>query len=115
MSFRLLRGTTAEDVFKAYRKWEKKDGKAFKLPKRLVCDVEPGPKHRERSTLQCATFEAKTDLSKYGDQYFLEVACEGRWAAGVVREQRFAVAVELRHEAKIPLYERIAERVKLRA
>ncbi|MGB7099793.1 MAG: hypothetical protein WBD95_13645, partial [Xanthobacteraceae bacterium] len=63
--------------------------------------------------LQCGAFTAQRSLAGYGDQYFLAVRCEGGWASDEIREQRFAIVVELRHEAEIQLYERL--RIRLRA
>jgi hypothetical protein len=53
MGFHLLRGTTEDDVFNAFRKWERAEGDAFKLANRLKCSLDPGPQMRERGTLQC--------------------------------------------------------------
>jgi hypothetical protein len=114
MGFHLLRGTTQGDVFNAFRKWEMAEGDAFKLAARLKCSLDPGPQMRERGTLQCGTFSTRRDISNYGDRYFLAVRCEGGWASNLVENQRFAVAVELRHEAEIELYQRVAERVQIR-
>lgn len=115
MSFYLLRGTTQEDVFNTFRKWEKqKEGTPFKLEKKLNCSLSPGPQMRNRGTLQCGTFTASRNIEHYGDRYFIAVRCEGGWAAGKLDTQRFALAVELRHEAEIQLYARIQERIRLR-
>lgn len=112
MGFNLLRGTTPAEVFDAFRRWEKKkEGEPFTLQNVLKCDMKPGPQRREKGTLQCATFTAKTNLERFGDSYYLAVRCESGWS---FEDQRFAVAVELRHEAGIPLYERLQERVRIR-
>ena len=113
MSFRLIRGSNQAEVFDAFTKWEKAKGAAPKLDDRFYCNMKPGPQRRERGSLQCATFTAKKSLAEYGDRYFLAVRCEGGWAGQLVNEQRFALAVELRHAAQIDLYRRI--RVRLRA
>ncbi len=110
MGFNLIRGSTEEDVFSAFRKWAKKDGQAFKLHPRLKCDMLPKQTIREQSALQLATFEAKRNISKYGDKYYLVVRCEGGWAAEA--RQRFAVAVEMRHQAEIKLYAQLRVRVR---
>ena len=111
MGFHLLRGTNAQEVFDAFRKWEKEEGDAAKIAEGLKCDVKPGAQRRERGTLQCGTFVAHRNIAKYGDSYFLAVRCESGWSA---EEQRFAVAVELRAQADIPLYQQIRERVRVR-
>ena len=116
MSFRLLRGTSSQDVFDHCRRWERGiDGDdPFRLENRFDCKMKPGPQRRDRGTLQCATFVASTDISRYGNQYFLAVRCEGGWASNDIDELNFAVGVELRHEAQIALYQRIEERVRIR-
>jgi hypothetical protein len=77
--------------------------------------MTPGSQKREKGSLQCATFRAMTNLEKYGDTYFLAVRCEGGWAAPQEMSQNFAVFVELRHEGAIELYQRVQERVRIRA
>lgn len=111
MGFHLVRGANAQEVFDAFRKWEADEGKVFEIQGKLKCDLKPGAMRRERGTLQCATFSMKTNSRNYGDSYYLAVRCESGWSA---EEQSFAVAVELRAEAEIPLYERIRERVRVR-
>jgi subtilisin family serine protease len=111
MGFNLLRGTSAEEVFDAYRKWDKDEGEAARITGRLRCPMEPGIQRRERGTLQCSSFVAQRNIEQYGDSYFLAVRCESGWST---EEQRFAVAVELRHEADIELYQRVRERVRVR-
>jgi len=115
MSFHLLRGASQEEVFDAFRKWEKAEGAAFKLAGKFKCDLSPGWQMRSRGTLQCGTFSASRNIEHYGDQYFIAVRCEGGWAANKLDEQRFALSVELRHEAEIELYARIRERIRVRA
>jgi hypothetical protein len=114
MGFRLICGASQEEVFDAFRSWEKKkEGDPFKLADKLKCHVEPGPQRRERGTLQCGAFVAKRSLADYGDRYFLAVRCEGGWASDQVAKQRFAVAVELRHQAEIQLHEMLRLRVRV--
>ncbi|MFO1110692.1 MAG: S8 family peptidase [Bradyrhizobium sp.] len=111
MGFHLLRGVTAEEVFDAYRKWEKDEGDPARLTGRFRCSMEPGIQRRERGTLQCSSFVAQRGLEKYGESYFLAVRCESGWSSD---DQRFAVAVELQHEVDIQLYQRIRERIRVR-
>lgn len=113
MSFRLLRGATSEEAFDHCRKWSKAEGTPFKLRDRFNCSMAPGPQVRDRGCLQRAVFTAQRDMSEYTDVYYLVVRCEGGWAADLVDEQRFAVAVELQHEAEIGLYQRIQERIRI--
>ncbi len=116
MNFRLLRGVSQQEVFDNFRKWEKdKEGAPYKVAKRFECETRPGPKMREHGTLQCATFSASRTLKKYGDRYFLVVRCQGGWAAPQIDSQRFAVSVEVRHEAEIELYAQLQQQIRLRA
>jgi hypothetical protein len=61
MGFHLLRGTTAQEVFDAFRKWEKEEGDASTIDAGLKCDVKPGSQRRERGSqsrlLQANSFE----------------------------------------------------------
>jgi hypothetical protein len=111
MGFHLIRGASAADVFAAFRKWEADEGDIFRIRETFKCDLKPGATRRERGTLQCATFSMKTNSSGYGDSYYLAVRCESGWSA---EDQNFAVAVELRSKAELPLYERVRERVRVR-
>lgn len=115
MSFELVRGTSQEEVFDHFRKWEKDEGEPFKVTGSKRCAMKPGSQKREKGSLQCATFHAMTNIERYGDTYFLAVRCEGGWAAIKEQNQRFAVFVELRHEGAIELYQRVQERVRIRA
>jgi hypothetical protein len=49
----------------------------------------------------------------YGDSYYLVVRCEGGWAATFEDRQRFAVVVELTHQAEVQLYERLRARARV--
>jgi subtilisin family serine protease len=115
MGFHLIRGADERAVFDHFRKWEAAEGQAFRLPERLKCSLEPGSQLRERGTLQCAAFVATQNIEQYGDRYFAVVRCEGGWAEAIVQEQRFAVAVEISHDAQIELYEQVVARVRVRA
>lgn len=112
MGFHLLRGTSAADVFEAFRKWEKQEGDPARLAKKFQCSLKPGAQRRERGTLQCASLAAHRNIEGYGDSYFLAVRCESGWSGE--EEQRFAITVELRHQADIQLYQRLQERVRVR-
>lgn len=111
MGFHLIRGASANDVFDAFRKWEADEGRVFRMKDSLKCDLKPGAQRRERGTLQCATFSMTTNSQRYGDSYFLAVRCESGWSSD---DQRFALAIELRAQAEVALYQRIQERVRVR-
>jgi subtilisin family serine protease len=106
MGFHLVRGASEKEVFDQFREWERNtEGEPFRLKNSLKCTMEPGPVQRETGTLQVATFTAQSNISNYGDKYFLAVRCEGKWAKTDIDEQRFAVVVELWHEAELALYQ----------
>lgn len=115
MSFDLFRGMTSEEVFDACRKYEVEEGDALTVGDARKCKMKPGPQLRGRGTLQCAVFPAARSLAGYGDTYYLAVRCEGGWASEITPEQRFAVVVELEHDAEIELYSRVEARVRLPA
>ena len=50
---------------------------------------------------------------RIGGDYYLAVFAERRWAGEEITHQRFAVAVELEHEAQINIHQPL--RVRLRA
>lgn len=114
MSFRLVRGQTLEQVREHYRR---RDADEEKFPKidGSLCDTQPTPTIREKGTLQKATFTmAQNPKNDYGDTYYLVVRCERKWAPDEEGPQRFALVVEMAHQADIRLYERVRERVRLR-
>lgn len=113
MSFRLLRGCDQDFVFEWAKKRTKEQGKPPELKASLDCKMQPSSTVRERSSVQSAVIEFKTDVSKYGDVYYLVVRCESGWAEHQVTHQRYAVVVQLEHKANIQMYERL--RVKLPA
>ena len=114
MNFQLFRGCTEKEVFEACRKFDKDEGDPFCVKKRYCCELTPKITLRSRGTLQCAKFSMSRDISVYGDNYYLVVRCLGGWAAQNIETQRFSVAVMLRHEAEIQLYNRLRARVEVR-
>lgn len=107
MSFRLIRGCDSDLVFQHYRRRTMEDGPFPEIASRYDCKLKPGARAREKSTLQTASIDFKTDIETYGDKYFLVIRCEGGWAAPLIDRQRFSVVVELSHEAQIRLYQRL--------
>ena len=85
MSFDLFRGATAEEVFDACRKWEKKaDGEdPFKIKDARRCKLVPSTNLRGYGTLQCGSFVAKRNWDKYGESYYVVVRCHGGWASAI--------------------------------
>jgi hypothetical protein len=113
MSFDLFRGASAEQVFDACRKWQQAEGDPFRLVGASKCQLTPATRQRSNGALQCGTFVAKRSLEAYGDKYYVAVRCEGGWAAEITGNQRFALAVELQHEADIQIYQQIQAQVQV--
>jgi hypothetical protein len=111
MSFRLHRGCPPETLFEFYRKRNLAEGHHPDIPGRFCCDLEPGPTERECSSVQIARKTFARSTAQYGDPYYLVVRCEGGWAAETVVSQRFALVVELSHEARTRLYDRLRLRL----
>ncbi len=115
MSFRLVRGCESALIFDHYRRRTQAEGRRPDIDGRYNCGLEPGPRERERSTLQSASVTFSRDTDRYGDSYHLVVRCEAGWAANFETRQRFAVVVELKHQAEVQLYARLRARVRLPA
>jgi subtilisin family serine protease len=113
MGWRLLRGTSESDVFDRHRKWTKEEGDPPEFAKKFVCPTDIGPDLRERGTLQVATYQGKTDISRYGDRYYVAVWCSRRWAPADIEYQHFALSVQLRHENVTTLYQTLRQPVRL--
>lgn len=113
MSFRLIRGCDSDLVFEHYRRRTKAEGPFPEIAAKYDCSLKPGPRTREKSTLQTATVDFKTDIEGYGAKYFLIVRCEGGWASQIVQRQRFALVVEMSHESNIRLYQRLQIQVQV--
>lgn len=113
MGFRLVRGRSADQVFEHYRQRAQVEGPVPDMAARFNCKLAPGPGIREKSSLQTASVTFSRDISQYGDDYFLVVRCSSGWSGDAGR-QRFAITVEISHEAEIALYERLRQRVRVR-
>jgi hypothetical protein len=77
------------------------------------CALVPSRDIRGTSTLQASTFQMTKNIDHYGDEYYLVVVAERRWAGEEITHQGFAVAVELEHEAEINIYQRLRTRVRV--
>lgn len=113
MSYRLVRGCDPDFIFDHFRKRTKLEGDAPELAKRYNCDLRPGPQVRELGTVQSSSVTFTQDTNRYGDKYYLIVRCEGGWASTSETMQRFALVVELLHEAQVKLYARLNARLRL--
>jgi len=115
MNFRLLRGCDPTLIFEHFRRRTQDEGRQPDIDNRYNCALEPGPRDRERSTLQTAsvTFSRRTET--YGNDYYLVVRCDGGWAASFETRQRFAVVVELVHQTEVQIYARLRARIRVPA
>lgn len=113
IGFRLIRGCDPNLIFEHYRRRAPAEGPFPDIAARYDCKLSPSSTAREKSTLQSATITFARDVAVYGDAYYLVVRCSAGWAA--IARQSFAVTVELAHEADIQLYERLRQRVQVRA
>lgn len=116
MDFRLLRGIDEAELFEHFRDRDKTlEGAAPAVPSKFKCKLQPGSDERASNTLQTASVTFKRDTGEYGEVYYLVVRCLSHWAVDQVLDQRFAVVVELEHRPEIRIYNRIRERVQVRA
>jgi hypothetical protein len=114
MGFRRLRGCQPDLIFEHFRRRATDEGRFPTIETRYNCSLVPGPQEREKGTLQIASITWKRSIEAYGDSYYLVVRCNSGWA-NYISQQRFAVVVEISHKAQIQLYERVRQRVRVRA
>ena len=115
MSFRLVRGCDPALIFEHFRRRTRLEGRRPDIDNRYNCGLEPGPRERERGTVQSASIAFSRDTERYGDNYYLVVRCEGGWASSFETHQRFAVVVELAHQVEVRLYAELRARIRLPA
>ena len=115
MSFRLVRGCDPGLIFDHFRRRAQAEGRRPDLDNRFNCGLTPGPRERERNTLQSASVTFSRDTHAYGGDYYLVVRCEGGWASAYEARQRFALVVEMRHQLEVQLYARLRAQVRVPA
>lgn len=116
MSFRLIRGKSIKEVAEAFRKRSKEEGKVDTLTSTTYHrKMVPASTMREGGTLQKGSFSTKMKFKpQYGENYFLVIRCEKKWALEeVYGPQRYAVVVNLEHSEPLDLYTRIRQRVRV--
>jgi hypothetical protein len=112
LNFHLIRGMKPDDIFNHFRQRAKDEKRFDDLPSTAKCALEPSRDIRGTSTLQAATFKMARNIDHYGDDYYLVVIAERRWAGEEITHQRFAVAVELEHEVQINIHQQLRVRVR---
>ena len=105
VNYHLLRGMPPEEIFEHFRQRSKDEQRFEDLVSTAKCPLVPSRDVRGTSTLQASTMTMQRNVERYGDDYYLAVFAERRWAGEEITHQRFAVAVELQHEAEINLYQ----------
>merc|ERR1712176_1571254 len=98
MNYRLVRGCPVDQVFEHFRSHSGEDTEPPEIAGRYNCKLEPGPKRRDRNTIQTSSVKFTQDTTQYGSDYFLVVRCVGGWASDEEHRQRYAIVVELEHE-----------------
>ena len=114
MGVRLIRGCEPDMIFEHFRKRTVDEGPFPDMAAWYNCKLLPSSTIREKSSLQTASVSFSRNIRGFGDNYYLVVRCSGGWA-GDEGQQSFAVTVEIAHEAELPLYERLRQRVRVRA
>lgn len=113
LNYHLIRGMQPDAIFEYFRHRTKEEAPFEKLPGAAKCPLGPSRDLRGTSTLQRSTMTMHQNVDRYGDDYYLAVFAERRWAGEEIAHQRFAVAVELEHEAEVNIHQPL--RVHLRA
>jgi hypothetical protein len=112
LNYHLIRGMQPDIIFEHFRHRTKEEGPFEKLPDSAKCPLDPSRDLRGTSTLQRSMMTMQRNVDRYGGDYYLAVFAERRWAGEEITHQRFAVAVELEHEAQINIH--LPLRVRLR-
>ena len=122
MNYALIRGKSLAEVVDAYRHFTTEEQEAMReagddVPKAFQgsfkCDLRPGLKALQASTLQRSCWKFKSEKRDYGEVLYLIVRAQRLWAPESFTDQDFAVTVTL--EAEEPqLYNLIRNRVQLR-
>lgn len=112
LNYHLIRGMTPDAIFEFFRHRTKEEGRFDELPSTARCALAPSRDIRGTSTLQASKFSMTRNIDHYGDEYYLVVVAERRWAGEEITHQRFAVAVELEHEAEINIHQRLRTRIR---
>lgn len=114
MNYRLIRGCPADQVFEHFRSHTGAETEPPGIEGRFKCNLQPGPNRRDRNTIQTSSVKFTQETTQYGADYFLVVRCVGGWASDEEVRQRYAIVVELEHEAQVELYARLQQRVRVR-
>jgi hypothetical protein len=116
MSFKLIRGKNPDEVREAFRKRNKNEDPIESISSSSFnCPMKPTPRIREGGTLQKGVYRTRKHLNtKYGENYYLVVRCEKKWAnEDIYGKQRYAVVVTLEYSGLVDIYAKIKQRVQI--
>lgn len=110
MDYRLIKGTSMEDVVNAYESQKGKD-EPFTIDKKYECSLEPGTSLRGVGTLQRSVYEFSRDSNfNEHDKLFLVVNSKMNWSD---EPQEYAVVAVLESDDEdLKLYNIIKERIE---
>ena len=119
----MVRGKTIDEVYDAFRRLRPDEDaeEAISGSSRMPLEPKANPRNscyrRKQSTLQrceCLMKHPERSSVDYGNEYYLVVRCERKWAPPDIETQDFALAVTL--SADDPhLYDQVALRIRQRA
>lgn len=104
LNYHLIRGMAPDAIFEHFRHRTKDEDAFEKLAASAKCPLDPSRNLRGTSTLQKSAMTMQRNVDHYGDEYYLAVFAERRWAGEEITHQRFAITVELEHEAQINIH-----------
>ena len=110
LNYHLIRGMRPDDIFDHFRHRTRDEPPFEHLVGSAKCPLNPSRDIRGTSTLQKSMMTMQRNVDRYGDDYYLAVFAERRWAGDEITHQRFAVAVELEHEEAINIHQRLRVR-----
>jgi len=116
MSYRLIRGSSVDDIVEAFRQRTKEEGPFEKLTSTSKdCKLLPGSQRREPGTVQKSVFHMSRNPDGYGNTYYLVIRCEQKWAGEDYGPQKYAAVVTVEHTQEINIYNQIRQQVQARA
>ncbi|MBN9597112.1 MAG: S8 family peptidase [Afipia sp.] len=113
LNYHLIRGTEPDAIYEHFRHRTKDEPPFEDLGGSTKCPLQPSRDLRGTSTLQKSIFTMKANVPHWGNDYYLAVFAERRWAAEEITHQGFALAVELEHEAEINIHQALRTRVRV--
>lgn len=113
LNYHLIRGMEPEAIFEHFRHRTKDEAPFEKVIGSAKCPLEPSRDLRGTSTLQKSSMTMKKNVDHYGDNYYLAVFAERRWAGEEITHHRVAIAVEIEHEAEINIHQPPRTRVRV--